>query len=224
MNDVVGLIGGTGPQGKGLAMRLAMAGHPVWVGSRDRGRAQEKAAELNDRIGTQGSGGRIIGEENAAVAAESKFLLLTVPFEAAPDTLAGLWSAIREDALFVDVTVPLSFEGGVRVVVPPEGSGSLHLRNILPAHIPFTGAFKTLPAHLLEEIETPLDCDTFVFGDDKEARQSVMSMIERMPGVRPIDVGGLSAAATVEGMTALAIRINRRHKSKVGRFRVLGVE
>lgn len=220
-DEVVGLLGGTGPQGRGLAMRLARAGFQVWIGSRDRERAREKAAEMNERIG----GGTIVGEENEAVVAAAKFVLLTVPFDSAASTLASLSHRFREGSIFVDVTVPLSFEGGrVAAAPPPEGSGSLHLRNILPSEIPFTGAFKTLPAHLLEEIDTPLDCDTFVFGDDKLAREAVSGMISAIPGLRPVDAGGMSSAATVEGMTALLIRINRKYKTKLGRFRLLGLD
>ena len=81
----------------------------------------------------------------------------------------------------------------------------------------------TLPAHVLEEISIPLDCDTFVFGDDKAAKGGLMELMARIPGLRPLDVGGLSAALTVEGMTALLIRLNRRYKSRLGRFGVVGL-
>ena len=221
MAEKIALIGGTGPQGKGLAMRLAQAGFDILVGSRSAERARDKAAEMNARIG----GGSIAGSENADVVAEAEYVLLTVPFENAAATLEGLRGQFQEGQVFVDVTVPLSFDKGqVNAAAPTEGSGSLRLRKVLPPHIPFTGAFKTLPAHLLEEIEKPLECDTFVYGDDREARHRVSSMIRRVPGLRPIDVGGLSAAAMVEGMTALAIRVNRRYKSREARFRILGID
>jgi 8-hydroxy-5-deazaflavin:NADPH oxidoreductase len=225
----VGIIGGTGPQGRGLALRFALAGVSVVVGSRQDERAREIAAGLNAELeGLSGSSGTrvaIRGAENAAMVGTVDFVFLTVPFENAAATLEGVRAGFRPGAVFVDVTVPLSFgKGDVQVVVPPEGSGSRLLRTILPEGIPFCGACKTLPAHVLEDVRTPLECDTFVFGDDRAARERLRELLARIPGLRPLDVGGLSAAATLEGMTALLIRINRRYKSREGRFRVLGLE
>ena len=223
----IGFISGTGPQGKGLAMRFAMAGTKVTVGSRQPERAQRTVDELNGLVAAQvgeGNFAPIEAGENHAVVAASRLVMLTVPFEHAAATLDGYRDAFSQDSIFVDVTVPLQFgKGDVRVMVPPEGSGSKVLREILPAQIPFTAAFKTLPAHVLENISAPIDCDTFVFGDRKEAKEELAGIIRRIPGLRPIDVGGLSAAATVEGMTALVIRINRKMKSREARYTVVGI-
>jgi 8-hydroxy-5-deazaflavin:NADPH oxidoreductase len=222
----VGIIGGTGPQGRGLAMRFALAGLPVVVGSRQDERAREIAAGLNAELEAHRPGGftPIEGAENGAMVGRVDFVFLTVPYENAAATLTGLRERFRPGAVFVDVTVPLQFgKGDVQVQVPPEGSGSRALRAILPAAIPFCGACKTLPAHVLEDVRLALECDTFVFGDDREARERLRGLLGRIPGLRPLDVGGLSAAATLEGMTALLIRINRRTKSREGRFRVLGL-
>ncbi len=221
----VGIIGGTGPQGRGLAMRLALAGVPVVVGSRQAERGQEIAAELNRELAAHGGAHLpIAGAENGAMVGRVDFVFLTVPYENAAATLQGLRERFRPGAVFVDVTVPLQFgKGDVQVVVPPEGSGSRALRALLPDGVPFCGACKTLPAHVLEDIRQPLECDTFVFGDDKAARERLRDLLARIPGLRPLEVGGLSAAATLEGMTALLIRINRRYKSRAGRFRVLGL-
>ncbi|HEX9841691.1 MAG TPA: NADPH-dependent F420 reductase [bacterium] len=222
----VGIIGGTGPQGRGLAMRFALANVPVVVGSRQDERAREIAADLNAELQSHGPTAftPIEGAENGAMVGQADFIFLTVPYENAEATLQGLRERFRPGAVFVDVTVPLAFgKGDVQVLVPEEGSGSRHLRGILPAGIPFCGAAKTLPAHVLEDVRIPLNCDTFVFGDDKDAKERLRAVLARIPGLRPIDVGGLSAAATLEGMTALLIRINRRYKSREGRFRVLGL-
>ena len=225
-DPVIGFISGTGPQGRGLGLRLAMAGLTVRIGSRQADRAKSVAEELNGMLAKAAAGGEfqpIAGDDNHAVVAGSAWVMLTVPFEHAATTLETYREDFRPGSVCVDVTVPLEFgRGDARVVVPPEGSGSQLLHRILPEGIPLTGAFKTLPAHVLEEIGTPLDCDTFVFGDDKEAKDRLLEIIRRIPTLRPVDVGGLSAAATVEGMTALLIRINRRLKSKAGRFRVVG--
>ena len=226
--STIGFISGTGPQGRGLAMRFALAGLKVQVGSRQAERAQATAEELNGIMaGHAGEGAfaPIEAGENHRVIATSGLVMLTVPFEHAAATLEGCKDSFREGSVFVDVTVPLAFgKGDVQVVVPPEGSGSRVLRAILPQNIPFTGAFKTLPAHALEEIEVPMNCDTFVFGDDRAAKETLTAAIARVPGLRPMDVGGISAAATVEGMTALVIRINRKRKSKGARFAVVGVD
>jgi NADPH-dependent F420 reductase len=223
----IGFISGTGPQGRGLAMRFAMAGLTVQVGSRQAERARSTAEELNAIMAGQAGEGNftpISGGENHAVVGSTELVMLTVPFEHAAPTLETYRDGFGPGAVFVDVTVPLQFgKGDVQVVVPPEGSGSLQLRAILPAGIPFTGAFKTLPAHVLEDVANPMDCDTFVFGDDKPAKEKLMAAIRRIPTLRPVDVGGLSAAATLEGMTALVIRINRRNKSKEARYRVAGI-
>ncbi len=227
----IGFISGTGPQGRGLAMRFALAGVPVRIGSRDEERARVTAEELNAIIAVRdvavqdadGQSTRIEGGGNHRIVAASEFVMLTVPFEHAQATLETYRDDFREGSVFVDVTVPLAFgKGDVQVLVPPEGSGSSALRKVLPGHIPFTGAFKTLPAHVMEALETRMDCDTFLFGDDKAAKGKLAEIIRRIPGLRPIDVGGMSAAATLEGMTALLIRINRRLKSKSARYSVVG--
>lgn len=226
---VIGFISGTGPQGRGLAMRFALTGLDVVIGSRNDERAQGIADELNGIANKHATGGgamkAIRGMENKSMLGQSDFVLLTVPFEHAEDTLAGLSAEFRSGSVFVDVTVPLEFgKGDCMVVIPPAGSASHQLRKILPAEIPMLGAFKTLPAHVLEEVGMRMECDTFVFGDNREAKTRFMEIIGRIPTLRPVDVGGLSAAATVEGMTALLIRINRRWKIKTGRFAVAGRE
>ncbi|MCH8885818.1 MAG: NADPH-dependent F420 reductase [SAR324 cluster bacterium] len=226
MSDpTVGIIGGTGPQGRGLAMRFAMTGLPVIVGSRQDGKARDIAEGLNGALEKHGRPFHAIeGLENRAMAGKADYVFLTVPFENAERTVEGLSGAFRQGAVFVDVTVPLRFgKGDVQLEVPPEGSASRQLRKILHPSIPLCGAGKTLPAHVLEEISIPLDCDTFVFGDDKAAKGGLMELMARIPGLRPLDVGGLSAALTVEGMTALLIRLNRRYKSRLGRFGVVGL-
>lgn len=222
----LGIIGGTGPQGRGLAMRFALAGLPVVVGSRQDERARDIAAGLNGELEAHRPGGYtpIEGAENGAMVGRADFVFLTVPYENAGTTVQGLAERFRPGAVFVDVTVPLQFgKGDVQLIVPPEGSGSRALRALLPESVPFCGACKTLPAHVLETIALEMTCDTFVFGDNREAKGRLIEVLAHIPTLRPLDVGGLSAAATVEGMTALLIRINRRYKSREGRFHVRGL-
>lgn len=216
----VGLIGGTGEEGRGLALRWAMAGAQVIIGSRSADRARETAEDLNRHL----DGNLIQHGDNRRAIAESEMVLLTVPFAHAASTLGAHLGDFREGAILVDITVPVSFEQGrATYVAPPEGSASEHLRARLPERIPLVAAFKTEPAHMLADPQAALDCDAFVAGDDKEAKARVIEAIKFIEGLRPVDAGRLEVAATLERMTVMLIGINRRNKIKTGRFRVLGL-
>ena len=217
----IGVIGGTGEEGRGLALRWAMAGARVRIGSRTTERAKAAADELNAFVTNNPIG----YGENREVAGEADFALLTVPFEHAAATLAPLAEAMRPGAIVIDITVPVSFEKGVgvRYVELPEGSASEHLRARLPEHIPLVAAFKTEPAHLLVEAHEKLDCDVFVASNDKEAKARVIEAIPYIEGLRPVDAGTLYSARTLERMTVLAIGINRRYKIKSACYRVMGL-
>jgi NADPH-dependent F420 reductase len=219
----VGLIGGTGEEGRGLALRWAVAGARVSIGSRTLERAKTAAQELNQMLGSRAP--QIVGfGENRDVIAQSDLALLTVPFAHAASTLEAHREDFREGSILVDITVPVCFEQGrVRYVELPEGSASEHLKAKLPENIPLVAAFKTEPAHLLAEIAEPLDCDSFVAGDSKEARGRVMEAIGFISGLRAVDAGTLYSARTLERMTVLAIGINRRNKIKTARYRIIGL-
>lgn len=221
INDLkVGLIGGTGEEGRGLALRWALAGAQVTVGSRTIEKARATAEELNAII----RGERISFAINQDAIAGSEFALLTVPFAHAASTLEAHRKDFREDAILIDITVPVSFEQGrVRYVDLPEGSASEHLQALLPENVPLVAAFKTEPAHLLAEADQALDCDSFVASDSKEAKARVMEAIKFIEGLRPIDAGTLYSARALERMTVLAIGINRRYKVKTARYRVVGL-
>jgi len=217
----VGIIGGTGEEGRGLALRWAMAGARVTIGSRSADRAKEAADELNALAG----GNTLLYADNRAAVADADFALLTVPFAHADATVEGLAGGLKPGAILIDITVPVSFEKGrVRYVEPPEGSASEHLQARLPESIPLVAAFKTEPAHLLLDPHAALDCDSFVASDSKEARARVMEAIRSIEGLRPVDAGTLYSARTIERMTVMLIGINRRYKVKTGRFRVVGLE
>ncbi len=216
----VGLIGGTGEEGRGLALRWAMAGAQVMIGSRSEDRAQEAAAELNHLLGRQA----ITYGSNQAAIAGSEFVLLTVPFDYAEATLAAHHHDFRADAVLIDITVPVVFDKGAKYRELPEGSGSEYLQARLPESLPLVAAFKTEPAHLLVDPQAELGCDVFVASDQKEAKVRVMEAIGFLDGLRAIDAGGLMSARTLERMTVMLIGINRRYKVKTGRFRLLGLE
>ncbi len=215
----IGLLGGTGIEGRGLALRFAHAGADVILGSRSEERAAAVAAELNQQLGRA----RIQPAENRAMLAQAELVFLTVPFAQAADALDTYRSDFRAGSTLIDATVPVKSKTTLGPGDLPEGSGSQHLAKRMPEGVHLVGAFKTIPAHVLAELEVPLDCDVFVCGDSEPDRMRVMEAIRLIPGLRPVDAGGLDAAATLERMTALAIRINRRYKVKDARFRVVGL-
>jgi NADPH-dependent F420 reductase len=147
-----------------------------------------------------------------------------VPFEAAGPLLDEHRQRFRSQALVVDVTVPLSFGAGkVTLADVAEGSAAEHVKARLPDHARLVAAFKTVPAHLLTEIDRPLDCDEFVCGDSPEARTEAIALTQAMQGLRGIDVGPLIRARSIEHLTLLAVGINRRHKIRDARFRIVGL-
>lgn len=215
----IGLIGGTGEEGRGLALRFAMAGAQVTIGSRSAERAKEAADELNKILGNDA----VRYATNQEAIAGSELVLITVPFEHAASTLEAHRDDFREGSILIDITVPVTFDKGARYLELPEGSASEHLRARVPDRVPLVAAFKTEPAHLLLDHQEALDCDVFVASDSKEAKLRVMEAIKFIEGARPVDAGTLVSARTLERMTVLAIGINRRYKIKTARYRVIGL-
>jgi NADPH-dependent F420 reductase len=216
----IGLLGGTGIEGRGLALRFASAGAKVVLGSRFEDRAREAATRYNALLGRVA----ILGAENRQMLAQSEIILLTVPFDQAPNALLSYGADFAADSILVDVTVPMRFrDGRAEYLERPEGSNSEALAPLVPDRVHLVGAFKTVPAHALEHLETPLDCDVFVCGDDAGARSRVMEAARLLPSVRPLDAGPLAAARVLERMTVLAVNLNRRYKKNGARFRVLGL-
>jgi NADPH-dependent F420 reductase len=214
----VAVLGGTGRQGRGIALRLARAGHRVIVGSRDIARAATALSEWPSTTGpvtTDGYGG---------AAAAAAITVLAVPFEAIDALLDGLRSSLQPGTLVIDVTVPITFgPGGASVIAVAEGSATEHIKARLPDGVRLAGAFKTLPAHLLNELDRPVDCDEFICGDSAEARAEASSLASAIEGLRPVDVGPLSRARSIEHLTLLAVAINRKHKVHDARYRIVGL-
>lgn len=216
----LGVVGGTGTEGRGLAVRFALTGAAVTLGSRDQARAREVAARLRE----QHPRADIAGASNEDTIAQSETVFLAVPFAHAGPLLTAHSAAFRAGSLLVDVTVPVVFDDGrPRFVEPAEGSAAEHLRVRLPQHVALACAFKTLPARLLEDVEVAFDCDEFVCGDSPASRDRIAALVSRLPGLRPLDAGPLEAARIVERMTLLAITLNKRYKRHDTRFRVLGI-
>ncbi len=199
----VGVIGGTGHQGLGLAMRWAAARVPVVIGSRSPERAREAAA----RVRTATGGGPVDGMGNLQAAREAEIVVVTVPAGAHAETLAALAPAL-EGKVVVDTTVPLDSTFSHAVPLP-EGSAAERAQRILGARARVVGAFHTVPASLLADLSRPIECDVLVCGDDAEAKARVVEIAKPL-GARVIDVGGLQQAHTLERITALLIDLGRR--------------
>ncbi len=203
MTDKIAIIGGTGPQGQGLALRFAQAGVPVALGSRDGARGAEIAAELNARIGSD----LITGLENgAAVDAAAEIVILAVPFSAHNATLQGLKPGLRGKIL-VDIVVPLAPDDPKRVVMPPEGSATEAAQALLGPDIPVVGALHNVSAHTLNHLAVPINCDILVCGNKLEPRQKVMALVSKL-GVTAYNAGGAEAARCIEALTPILIRLN----------------
>ncbi len=220
----IGILGGTGPQGSGLALRLAIAGYAVALGSRAPERAQAAAVRLQERTKALQPVPVIVGARNREVSSQSDALIIAVPFAAARETIAETISSAPTNALWVDVTVPLEMKAGrVSTSRPDQASASESLASLLPDPKRLVGAFKTVPASSLADLANPLDGDVFVCGDSTESKTRVIDWVTRIQGLRPVDVGPLSCARTLEAMTALLIGINRQHRVKSAHFRLMGL-
>ncbi len=213
-------IGGTGPEGKGLAYRLALAGEDVIVGSRSAERAAEAAAELRQRLGAGTA--TVEAMPNAEAVAAADLVLITVPFSAQAPTLPPLAVACAGKVV-VSTVVPLAFSGKVALIEPvAEGSAAEQAQSLLPES-KVVGAFQNLSAYTLLAGDTPLDMDVLVCGDDQEAKATVMTLAHRIRGARALDAGPLAASRMVEAITAALLNLNRRYKAHSA-IRIVGVE
>jgi 8-hydroxy-5-deazaflavin:NADPH oxidoreductase len=206
---VVGILGGTGDQGRGLARRLAMAGNRVIIGSREAGRAAAAAASV-------GSAPRVAGAANEEAARAADLVIAAVPWEGHSDLLARLAGTL-EGKIVVDCVNPLGFDArGCYPVGVPEGSAAEQAAAVLPGST-VVGAFHHVSATLLLDPEVAeLDQDVLVLGDDRHATDLVQALAERIPGVRGVYAGRLRACGPVEGLTANLVAVNRRYKAHAG--------
>lgn len=201
----IAIIGGTGPQGTGLALRFARAGYPVAIGSRDAGRAATAAAEMAARL--PGAHAAIDGMSNeAAVGAADEFVVLSVPHAGHDATLRALKPHLAGKIL-IDIVVPLSPDDPKRVDMPPEGSATEAAQAILGPAIPVIGAFHNVSAATLNALDRRINCDVLVCGDGLDHRRKVMALIEAL-GVTAYNAGGAPAARCIEALTPILIRIN----------------
>jgi 8-hydroxy-5-deazaflavin:NADPH oxidoreductase len=206
----IGLLGGTGPQGRGLALRMALAGHRVLLGSREPKRAAGIVAELvGDRVLP------IEGAGNSDAAAGADVVFLVFPFAGQAEVLPGLAGAIG-DKVVVDVVNPLGWdEQGPYLAQAPEGSAAEQAAALLP-RARVVAAFHHAAPRLLADPERQVETDVLVAGDDPAARGLVLELADQIPGCRGVDAGPLRMARYLEGFTAVIVGINHRHKIHAG--------
>ena len=214
---MIGFLGGTGPEGRGLAVRLALAGEDVIIGSREAGRAMAAAKE----VAGLAPGAFVEGGLNEEAAARGDVVFVVVPYSAQRDTIEPLAGHLA-GKIVVGVTVPLRFgKGGASIEPVPYGSAALELEALLPESR-VVAAFQTISAHDLLDPNKTVDSDVVVCSSDEEAKTQVMELSVRIDGIRAVDGGGLANAGYVEGMTALILNLNRRYKARAA-FRITGI-
>jgi NADPH-dependent F420 reductase len=214
--QTIGFIGGTGPEGKGLAARFARAGMNVILGSRSTERGEEAAKDV---LST--SGGNVRGATNEVTARESDIVVLTVPFSGLTDTLEALVEPIGSKVV-VSAVVPLLFaKGRVTMLGIEEGSASELAQRILP-DAKVVGAYHNLAAGHLIDVDHAMEGDVLVCGDDAEAVRQVIWLSEQIRDLRGVNCGPLSSSHYIEGVTALLININRNYKKESG-VQIVGI-
>ncbi len=203
---VIAVLGGTGKEGSGLALRLARAGYPVVIGSRDAGKAQASATEMAARLGTH----TIRGGDNRFAAEQAQIILLTVPYAAQQATALELAAQLRGKIL-VDVTVPLMPPKVSRVHLPNGRSAVEQLQEKLGPDIRVVSAFQNVSAQHLSDLDHPVDCEILICGDDHDACEQTVALTQAM-GMRAWRAGPLANSVVSEGLTSVLIFINKHYK------------
>jgi NADPH-dependent F420 reductase len=210
-SPTIGFIGGTGPQGRGLGLRLAMAGHRVLIGSRDLARAEEVAAAVAREV----PGLAVEGRTNAALCAQADVLVVVVPYAAQRPTLAPLAAAIG-DKVVIDCVNALAFDADGPHPVPVDaGSAAEECQGLLPS-ARVVGAWQNVSAVVLNRPDEPVDVDVLITGDDDGAREVAAGLIEAIPGMRAVHAGPLRLSRPIEELTAVLIAVNQRYKTHAG--------
>jgi NADPH-dependent F420 reductase len=213
----IAIVGGTGALGGGLALRCARAGYEVLIGSRDAAKAEAAAGEVAKATGS----GRVSGHDNVSAAGAGDIVFVTVPFASQAQTLASIREAVA-GRIVVDTTVPLVPPKVARVQLPAQGSAAAIAAEILGPGVRLVTGFHNISAEKLG-MEGEAGCDVLVFGDDVEARETVVELSGRI-GVRALHAGPLANSAAAEAMTSVLISINKRYKVEDGAgIRITGI-
>ena len=216
---MLGFLGGTGEEGKGLTFRLALAGESVMIGSRDEARAVEAAAEVNDLLGKQVA----IGANNMQTAEESDIVFVTVPYSAQAMLLGDVGQYLKSK-IVIDVIAPMSFVRGVgaQAINIENGSAAEEAQELVPESF-VVSAFQNVSAAELVLPNIPMIGDVLVCGDDKDSKQRVMELVCLIDKLKPVDGGMLFNSKYVEQITPLLVNINRLYKTHSG-IHITGLE
>ena len=213
----IAILGGTGQEGSGLALRLGKAGHRVIVGSRDSARAAAAASEMNGVLGRDA----ISGVTNEAAARAAEIVMLTVPYAAQRATVEEVREALRGKIL-IDTTVPLVPPKVARVQLPAGGSAVAAIQALLGEEVRVVSAFQNVSAHRLRDLDHAVDCDVLVCGDDLAARETVIGLAADI-GLTGYHAGPIANSAAAEALTSVLIALNMRYKSPGSGIRITGV-
>ena len=201
----ISILGGTGPQGQGIALRLARAGFEVVIGSRDQANSSAVAKKINTKL--EGKSPDIVGLENIdAVKKADEIVILSVPWSGHETTLKNIKPQLSGKIL-VDIVVPLADNDPKKVDMPPEGSATEAAQAILGPEIAVVGALHNVSASTLNNLEWKINCDVLVCGNSLEARKKVIDLLKKM-GVEAYNAGDAKSARCIEAITPILIRLN----------------
>jgi NADPH-dependent F420 reductase len=213
----IAFIGGTGPEGLGLAMRFARSGNMVYIGSRSEERAEEAVARVKEKVPE----GDVFGGLNLEGAERADVVFITVPSDAHESTLTELAEAIG-DKVLVDLVVPIIFDqDGAKAIDFEDGSAAQQARRLVP-EAKVVSAFHHLDASELQKVDRPMQGDVIVCGDHKGAKKQVMDLVEQIEWVRALDAGPLANARYLENWTVVLVHLNKIYKAHTG-VRITGI-
>jgi 8-hydroxy-5-deazaflavin:NADPH oxidoreductase len=216
------MIGGTGAEGFGLALRFANAGARVRIGSREAQKAQDAARRVLEAV----PAATVEGFANAEAATGAEIVVLTVPLAAQIGILKSLKSSFQPGAILVDATVPLEASIGgaaARTLTVWSGSAAQQAARYAPEGVAVVAAFHSLSADLLAQLDQSIDSDVLLCGDAKEAKAAVAELVAMLPGARAVDAGPLENARLLESLTALLVSLNIRKQARHAGVRITGL-
>ena len=213
---MISFIGGTGPEGRGLALRFALSGEEVFLGSRSQERGLEIASSLKELADIQVQGGT-----NKQAAQSGEIIVVATPYDGHMETLTSLSDELH-GKIIIAVVAPLTFSNGIISATPvEEGSAAVQAQQILPSSR-VVGAFHNISAADLLVPSKPIDSDVIVCADDDEAKKYVIELSEKIEGIRGIDGGRLENSKYSEELTALLLNINKIYKAHSS-IRITGI-
>jgi NADPH-dependent F420 reductase len=221
----IAIVGGTGDEGFGLALRLASAGEDVIIGSRAQEKGETAASNANERLAGRPGASTVRGLANTDAVAASDTVFVTVPFAGQADTYRSIKDSLGANAVVCDCTSPLATAVGGRpwqVITPWQGSAAEQAKSLVRDDIRMVSAFQTVSGEALQELDHDLAGDVLVCGGDATAKAAVGALIAKIPNLRWVDAGALTMARVIEPLTAVLVMVNRNYGIKTGGLAVTG--